>query len=730
MNYPGNASLSSAVKERVVSTFQQTLTLYHQRRTDEVVAGCTLILQMDPSFEPARKLMEKTRNPAAPIDVDSLMPVSVGGGAPSLQQAREAMAARDFERVQQLTSAILSEDLLNDEARILGDEAREKLEASPFVNQFTRRAEASIGSGNIAAAKMDLEKARTLDPTHPDVVRIGRSLAARDAAPAAPAAPPPSFVVEERPAPATGRSAAQATDFGFAFEEEKTEDVPFADFSFDTGSSSSGSGAFDVGAAAAPDSSSGFGGFSFDAPSTPAAPSAPAFGGGDEFDFATASVSTSTDDQSKIRQYLSDGDRAFSGGDYQQAIDLWSRIFLIDVTNEEASDRIERAKLKRRELEQKIEPLLTSGVTAFERGDRTQAQKDFSEVLRLDPGHSGAQDYLNRLSETAVESRPAASNPYIAPSLDNDSLELGMLDDDPLPPGFETPLIPPPPGSVPAAPSTKTTGKSGAVSKPKAAAAPARKLPLGAIAGIIGVLVLLGAGWFVWNRFQDEPQAEAGAGQAAIARATTLAGLGKFDQAIALLQNIQPNDPQHDEALVMIADLRRKMTSAAQMVDGIPADQFYDQQITTAKAAFEAQDYVVAKNAFDQASRAKPLPPDMKAMLDAAAQQVGKLDSAKALFAERKFADAIANLEPLAAQEPSNLAIRKLLSDAHFNHGAMALQEERTADAIRELDEVLRVNPSDDIAKRSRELAARYDGQPKDLLYKIYVKYLPLRQAT
>ena len=67
---------------------------------------------------------------------------------------------------------------------------------------------------------------------------------------------------------------------------------------------------------------------------------------------------------------------------------------------------------------------------------------------------------------------------------------------------------------------------------------------------------------------------------------------------------------------------------------------------------------------------------------------------------------------------------------AHFNNGAVALQEERTADAIRELDEVLKVNPNDEIAKRSRDLAARYDGQPKDLLYKIYVKYLPLRQAS
>ena len=64
--YLGNASLSSAVKERVLSTFQQAVTLYKQGRTDEVVQGCGLILRMDPMFDPAKKLLEKARNPNAP----------------------------------------------------------------------------------------------------------------------------------------------------------------------------------------------------------------------------------------------------------------------------------------------------------------------------------------------------------------------------------------------------------------------------------------------------------------------------------------------------------------------------------------------------------------------------------------------------------------------------------------------------------------------------------------
>ncbi|MEA2463898.1 MAG: hypothetical protein QOJ98_1645 [Acidobacteriota bacterium] len=712
MTYPGNASLSPAVKDRVVSTFQQAIALYHLGRTDEVAAGCTLILQMDPTFDPAKKLLDKTRSPGLPIDVDNLLPRD---DRSPMQQAREAMAERDFQRVIHLTTEVLTDDLLNDEARILGDDAREKMEAAPFVEQFTRRSDASISAGNIAAAKMELEKARALDPTHPEVVRLAKAIATRDAGPTPPQAPAPSFVIDTPVPPSgAGRSTAQAADFGFAFEEEKPAEekppeVSFADFSFDT-------------PAATADSPFG-GGFSFDAPSTaptPAPPSPSSAPG--EFDFTTASVETSEDDQKKIAQYLSDGDRAFGAGEYQQAIDLWSRIFLIDVTNDDASERIERAKAKRRELEQKIDPLLASGITAFDRGDTARAHADLSEVLRLDPNNASAHDYLDRLEETTAPSSP--SNAYVPPApLSDDGLDLGFFDDD----GAalsEVPLIPPD-LSAPAPAATKS-GKQKAA--PKAAAG--RKLPMGAIAAVLAIVVLGAGGWFVWSRFMNKPEAEQGAGQAIIARASALASTGKYDQAIALLQDIQPDDPQHDEALVMIADLRAKKNTSAQLVEGVPAEQYYAQRLEAARVAFEAHDYAGAKAAFDQALRVKPLPPDLKAQYDAAAGQVAKLDSAKALFAERKYTEAISNLQPLLEQDPQNANVQRMIVDAHFNLGASALQEERIPDAVREFDEVLKVNPNDELAKRSRELANRYDGQPKDLLYKIYVKYLPLRQAT
>jgi tetratricopeptide (TPR) repeat protein len=258
-----------------------------------------------------------------------------------------------------------------------------------------------------------------------------------------------------------------------------------------------------------------------------------------------------------------------------------------------------------------------------------------------------------------------------------------------------------------------------------------RKLPMGLILGLIAVFVLGGGGWWAWSHFANAPAAaDSGETEALLSRATALANKGQYDKAIALLRDVQPGDPLHDRVLVMLADLQQKKSTSAQLIDGVPAEQYYEQKVTAARAAFDAHDFIGAKSAFDQAMRAKPLPPDLKAMYDESTQQAAKLDAAKALFGERRYTEAISSLQPLLEQDPQNQNIKRLMVDAHFNLGATALQEERTAEAMKEFDEVLKVYPDDELARRSRELAQRYDGEPKDLLYKIYVKYLPLRRVT
>ncbi|MEA2239321.1 MAG: hypothetical protein QOC81_4045 [Thermoanaerobaculia bacterium] len=699
--YLGNASLSSAVKDRVLSTFQQAVALYKQGRTDEVVQGCGLILRMDPMFDPAKKLLEKAKNPSAPIDVDALVPAESESDA--LREAREALASRDFQRASDLTAELLRNDFTNEEARVVNDTARERLEAAPFVEQFIRKAETFARQGNASAARAELEKARALDGDHPGIRHMTESMASSEASAPAPSfssGGSPSFVVDAPPPAPAARGAAQATDFGFTFEEEKTDgqDLSFDAFSFDSPSPAA--------PAAQPPASSPFGsgGFSFDAPAA----------GAGGFDFSTAPAA-SGDDQKKVQQYLADGDRAAASGDYQQAIDLWSRIFLIDVTNDEASQRIENAKAKRRDIENKVDALVSAGEMAYGR-DNATARAKFSEAVRLDPANLTAHDYLERLSNAVSEGGAAG---FEAPFVPPPPLGGDLFDDEISLSGTYEPLKPP--SAVPAA----------KVVKVKAKAAPSRRgSSMGIIATIAGVLIVAALGWFLWSKYMAKPAYDPSATQATIHQAEALAKRGRFDEAIAKLQDVKPADPQHDKALEMIADLQHKKAQAAEMVNGRPAALVYEESITAGRAAYDAHDFDTAKKAFDTAARIKPLPDDVKTIYDAASQQSARLEGARALFADQKYQETIATLDPMLQADPQNQSIRRMLVGAHFNLGAAALQEERVPDAIREFDAVLQNDPSDVTAKRSRELAERYSGQPKDLLYKIYVKYLPLRNVT
>jgi tetratricopeptide (TPR) repeat protein len=729
--YPGNVSLSSAVKERVVSTFQQALALFKQGRTDEVVQGCTLILRMDPIFDPAKKLMEKARNPASPIDVDAL---ALQLTADPMAEARAALAARDFQKAVNITTEILTNDLMNDEARMLNEQAREKLEAAPFVDQYIKKAEKAIASGDMSAARADLDKIRSLDGDDTAIARLESQISA-----AKPSAPSSSFVVETPAAPA-GRGTAQASDFGFTFEEEKSQQSSLGSFSFDSPFST------DTGTVppitppanapakpAAPAQPTG-GAFSFDTP-----PPAPAFGGGfsfespsptatpasstspvsANFDFATASVETTPDDQKTIQQYLADGDRAFDGGDYQAAIDLWSRIFLIDVTNDQASERIEKAKAKRKDSEQQTERLLAAGIQAFDRGDADGAREKFTQLLQIDPKNSTAQGYIERLKQGASEGGATGfASQYIPPA------NVSHADIFADAPTSADSVIPP---TAPAAPR-----KAAAPKQPARAAASAlsQGMPIRAILIVVVLVVVAAGGWFAWSKFMSRPKHDPAATEAIFTQAASLAQKGQFDAAIAALQDVKADDPQHDKALQMMADLQQKKSQASEVIAGRPSTAVYQEALAAGKAAFDARDYDNAKKQFDIAAHLKPLPPDMKGLYDTASQQVAKLEGAKTLFKEQRYQDALTNLQSLQQQDPQNQSIKRLITDAHFNIGAIALQEERLDDAAREFDAVLKMDASDELARRSKSLAERYNGQPKDLLYKIYVKYLPMRRVT
>src|SRR3954447_21929424 len=76
MNYSGSSSLSSDVKQRILSTFEQTLELARNGNRQEALLGCDFVLRMDPQFEPANRLQERLRATTGPVRVDDLVGAS------------------------------------------------------------------------------------------------------------------------------------------------------------------------------------------------------------------------------------------------------------------------------------------------------------------------------------------------------------------------------------------------------------------------------------------------------------------------------------------------------------------------------------------------------------------------------------------------------------------------------------------------------------------------------
>ena len=58
MSYPGDPALASDVKQRILTTFQQTLDLASKGSRQEALLGCDFILRLDPQFGPARTLQQ------------------------------------------------------------------------------------------------------------------------------------------------------------------------------------------------------------------------------------------------------------------------------------------------------------------------------------------------------------------------------------------------------------------------------------------------------------------------------------------------------------------------------------------------------------------------------------------------------------------------------------------------------------------------------------------------
>ena len=437
----------------------------------------------------------------------------------------------------------------------------------------------------------------------------------------------------------------------------------------------------------------------------------------------------------RITQFLKQGDEALARGNAQEAIDLWSRVFLIDLSNEEASRRIDAARESQAEAARKIDILLTEGVTQYENGDLAGARNKFLDVLAVSEHDATARGYLNQIEAALASSESAA--PVSASTGDSDFMKHEI--EAPAPPSF-------------AEDSGIGRGFKGDSSSPGAESAmsSSQKIARPGGRGRIDVRILLaaaavllavaagGAYWFLRGKSAARPAVAGGPSAKAVApggrvatsddpfqKAQVLFDGGKIDEAIAVLASLPDSDPRHNEALVRI----EKMKSSAAPTPGpaAPSAAQLDEMRVAGLTAMSSSRYIDALKNLDPVVKARPQDAQAAAAAQKAHEQVEALRSASKSYNENDYESAIKLLWELRKGDAKNQDVEEYLVNAYYNSAVQSLQAGNMAKATIAVKEATDLRPGDAEAQRLLRFARKYPRGANDLLSRILIKHLTLR---
>jgi tetratricopeptide (TPR) repeat protein len=687
MSYSGNPSLSSEIKQRILSTFDQTLELAREGNRQEALLGCDFVIRMDPQFQPAHLLQERLRSSTGPVRIDDLQGAPTSAVAlddlfgdleglsldlppelpdDSTKYLRDELQSlfdqRRFQDLLALAEREQSTIALRPEMQGIAAAAQERIEAEPYILKFLNGARQALQAGQADEAARLLEKARTLDPEHPGIAALDRSRGG------SPAPSPSAMPVSAPPAPALK--------------------IPVP---LESG----------------------------------AVPTSLDFGGGD------------SESDRRIRELLAEGQAALDGGDPQGAIDSWSRIFLIDIDHQEASRRIEAARKLKAESERQVEEIFHDGLARLEAGDPEAARQAFQRVLELQPAYFAAREYLQQLEAGNIPApKPRTREMPVA----EPAVSIPMERSAPSQELKEEILVPPEPGEEPVAAAERRPSKRTAAARDSSRA---RRLFL--IVGGAVLLLAVAGGWYVYQnreRFFPNSQAEVAATPAPvvdpIARAERLHAAGKTAIALNQLRRIPQTDPQYPRAQKLIAQWSGAPapgtvpTTAPSAQPGMPAAVDPAQArrqalLAAAREALAEGSNLRALRRLEQAGAIAKLDGADAELLAGVQRRLEPIAKQLEFFRQREWEYILRDLWIKHEAEPDNRDVTQLLVDCNYNLAVRDLQRNDATKAVAWLTDATKLQPDDALLRRHYLFAQTYQERPKDLLYKIYVKYLPFR---
>ena len=414
-----------------------------------------------------------------------------------------------------------------------------------------------------------------------------------------------------------------------------------------------------------------------------------------------------TDD--RIQQLIDEGQEAFEAGEFQAAIDVWSRIFLIDIDNEEASARIESARGQKAELERQAEEVFHEGLGHLEQQDLDAARTAFERVLEVQPTHSVAREYLDQLDAGEVPVARATTDherPSESLSADEDLEEEGGS------PSLEA-----------------------AVQRDRVVVVKGTDRRLLMLGGLVLVFLLAGVGFLAikWtDLFPNADEELEGARQApsVVERAVRLYEKGSTEAAMKILESVPTLNPAYDRSQALLAQWRALSESAAtEPVDTGPSEDDLRRHaalISEARAAMAGSENILGRRLLARAAKIAPLE-DADQKLDLQAlRTLAPLKGDLELYGMGEWERLLPGLWRQYDEQPTP-DLRLLIVESYYNLALRALRRGDATDSLVKLQEAAKLDPSDVQIERMLRFSESYENRPQDLLYRIFVKYLPSR---
>src|SRR6476646_1107899 len=115
------------------------------------------------------------------------------------------------------------------------------------------------------------------------------------------------------------------------------------------------------------------------------------------------------DREAKIEQLLISGLDHYFTGQYDQAINVWTRALFLDRSHARARAYIERARSALAERQRESEELLQNGVAAFTRGEGDEARRLLQAAIDGGAPSEEALAVLERLNRLEAAVAPASA---------------------------------------------------------------------------------------------------------------------------------------------------------------------------------------------------------------------------------------------------------------------------------------------------------------------------------